>query len=103
MNNDRASRSTLSARPRGGRHDHVFFSMQTKTADGDSVASTLCKLGAVSCSGVNPVEVSKPLPQPVAPVFVDKSPVYLEVEHVNRIHEPDEGSPSVNIDLSEEA
>ena len=76
--------------------------MQTKTADGDSVASTLCKLGAVSCSGVNPVEVSKPLPQPVAPVFVDKSPVYLEVEHVDRIHEPDEGSPSVNIDLSED-
>ena len=76
--------------------------MQTKTADGDSVASTLRNLGAVPCSGVNPVNVSQPLPLPVAPAFVDKSPVYLEVEHVNRIHEPDEGSPSVNVNLSKD-
>ena len=52
----------------GGRHDHVFFQMESKTEDSRSVASCLKELGAIENSSGFRVNVDFSLP--VAKKFV---------------------------------
>ena len=86
---------------RAGNLDTVVFRTD-QTETGQALGLSLELLGGVKGAGGKWVSRPSPMPQEKKVEFNDKSPVFLTVSNVSKVHEPEEHEDCVKVDIDSE-